>query len=111
MPWPRPSARWPACIPDATFTIPAPLRHRGPAPRPDGRVDYLALADATRLLDPSQGRKVISDERISQLAGKEREAANQVRQVRAAEAVDPKGRQWPRTKRSDDATAVYVVLS
>jgi hypothetical protein len=31
-----------------------------------------------------------------------------LRQVRAAEAVDPKGRQWPRTKRSDDATAVYL---
>jgi hypothetical protein len=26
----------------------------------------------------------------------------------AAEAVDPEGRQWPRTKRSDDATAVYL---
>ena len=34
-----------------------------------------------------------------------------LRQVRAAEAVDPEGRQWPRTKRSDDATAVYLVLS
>jgi hypothetical protein len=33
-----------------------------------------------------------------------------LRQVRAAEAVDPEGRQWPRTKRSDDATAVYVAL-
>ena len=33
-----------------------------------------------------------------------------VRQVRAAEAVDPEGRQWPRTKRTDDATAVYLVL-
>jgi hypothetical protein len=32
-------------------------------------------------------------------------------EVRAAEAVDPDGRQWPRTKRSDDATAVYLVLS
>ena len=31
-------------------------------------------------------------------------------QVRAAEAVDPEGRQWPRTKRSDDATAVYLAL-
>jgi hypothetical protein len=29
-----------------------------------------------------------------------------VRQIRAAEAVDPEGRQWARTKRSDDATAV-----
>jgi hypothetical protein len=34
-----------------------------------------------------------------------------LRQVRAAEVVDPEGRQWPRTKRSDDATAVYLVLS
>ncbi len=24
---------------------------------------------------------------------------------------DPEGRQWPRTKRSDDATAVYLVVS
>jgi hypothetical protein len=31
-----------------------------------------------------------------------------LRQGRAAEAVDPEGRQWPRTKRSDDATAVYL---
>jgi hypothetical protein len=29
-----------------------------------------------------------------------------LRQVRAAEATDPEGRRWPRTKRSDDATAV-----
>jgi hypothetical protein len=36
--------------------------------------------------------------------------AELVRQVRAAEAVDPDGRQWPRTKRSDDATAVYLVI-
>jgi hypothetical protein len=34
-----------------------------------------------------------------------------VRQVRAAEATDPEGRQWPRTKRSDDATAVNLVPS
>jgi hypothetical protein len=34
-----------------------------------------------------------------------------VRQVRAAEAVDPEGRQWPRTKHSDDATAVYLVVN
>jgi hypothetical protein len=33
-----------------------------------------------------------------------------LRQVRAAEAADPESRQWPRTKRSDDATAVYLVL-
>jgi hypothetical protein len=29
---------------------------------------------------------------------------------RAAEAADPQGRQWPRTKSSDDATAIYLVL-
>ena len=44
----------------------------------DERVDYLALADATLLLDTTDGLKVISDERVSQLAGKERAAANQV---------------------------------
>jgi Protein phosphatase 2C len=166
----------------------------------DDRADYLALADATLLLDTAAGLKVISDERVNQLAGKERAAANQVptgsalklrrrvqltralrrarnrpggywvaaadpraasqavtgtlpatslqravllsdgasrlvdlfelatweellalldesgpdellRQVRAAEAVDAEGRQWPRTKRSDDATAVYLILS
>jgi hypothetical protein len=160
------------------------------------RADYLALADATLLLDTVDGLKVVSDARVNQLAGKERDAANQVpagsalklrrrvqltralrrarnrpggywvdpqaasqavtgtlpatslrravllsdgasrlvdlfelatweellalldengpeelvRQVRAAEAVDPEGRQWPRTKRSDDATAVYLEL-
>jgi hypothetical protein len=166
----------------------------------DGGADYLALADAVLLLDTADGLQVISDERVNQLAGKERAAANQVpagsalklrrraqltralrrarnrpggywvaaadpqaashavtgslpskslhraallsdgasrlvdpfglatweellallaesgpdellRQVRAAEAVDPEGRQWPRTKRSDDATAVYLVLN
>jgi hypothetical protein len=165
----------------------------------DERADYLALADATLLLDTADGLQVISDERVNQLAGKERAAANQVptgsalklrrrvqltralrrarnrpggywvaaadpqaasqavtgvlpgkslsravllsdgasrlvdlfelatweellalldengpdellRQVRAAEAVDAEGRQWPRTKRRDDATAVYLVL-
>jgi hypothetical protein len=33
-----------------------------------------------------------------------------VRRVRAAEAADPQGRRWPRTKGSDDATGVYLVL-
>jgi hypothetical protein len=124
-----------------------------------------ALADAVLLLDTADGLQVISDQRINQLAGKEREAANRVptgsalklrrraqltraprvllsdgasrlvdpfgratweellalleesgpdellRQVRAAEAVDPEGQQWPRTKRSDDATAVYLALN
>jgi hypothetical protein len=165
----------------------------------DEGADYLALADATLLLDTADGLQVVSDERVNQLAGKEREAANRVpagsalklrrraqltralrrarnrpggywvaaadpqaasqaltgslpgktlhravllsdgatrlvdpfglatweellalldengpdellRQVRAAEAVDPEGRQWPRTKRSDDATVVYLAL-
>ena len=166
----------------------------------DERADYLAQADATLLLDTTEGLQVVSDARVNQLAAKERAAANQVptgsalklrrrvqltralrrarnrpggywvaaadpqaasqaitgtlpgkslhravllsdgasrlvdlfelatweellalldengpeellHQVRAAEAVDPDGRQWPRTKRSDDATAVYLVLS
>jgi hypothetical protein len=33
-----------------------------------------------------------------------------VRRVRAAEAADPQGRRWPRTKHSDDATVVYLVI-
>jgi hypothetical protein len=33
-----------------------------------------------------------------------------LRQVRAAEAVDAEGRQWPRSERDGDATAVYLVL-
>jgi hypothetical protein len=44
----------------------------------EDRADYLALADATLLLDTADGLKVISDERVNQLAGKERAAANQV---------------------------------
>jgi len=165
----------------------------------DEGADYLTLGDAVLLLDTTDGLKVVSDARVNQLAGKEREAANRVptgsalklrrraqltralrrarnrpggywvaaadpqaasqaitgtlpskslhravllsdgasrlvdpfklttweellalldasgpdelvRQVRAAEAVDPEGRQWPRTKRTDDATAVYLVL-
>jgi hypothetical protein len=165
----------------------------------DEGADYLTLGDATLLLDTTDGLKVVSDARVNQLAGKEREAANRVptgsalklrrraqltralrrtrnrpggywvaaadpqaasqaltgtlpskslhravllsdgasrlvdpfglatweellalldengpdellRQVRAAEGVDPEGRQWPRTKRTDDATAVYLVL-
>ena len=44
----------------------------------DDRGDYLALADATLLLDTADGLKVISDERVNQLAGKERAATNQV---------------------------------
>jgi hypothetical protein len=39
----------------------------------------------------------------------ERGPAELLRQVRAAAAVDADGRQWPRTRRSDDATAVYLV--
>ena len=166
----------------------------------DEGADYLTLGDAVLLLDTTDGLKVVSDARVNQLAGKEREAANRVptgsalklrrraqltralrrsrnrpggywvaaadpqaasqaltgtlpskslhravllsdgasrlvdpfglatweqllalldengpdellRQVRAAEAVDPEGRQWPRTKRTDDATAVFLDLS
>ena len=44
----------------------------------DKGADYLALADATLLLDPVDGRKVVSDRRVNQLAAKEREAANRV---------------------------------
>ena len=36
--------------------------------------------------------------------------AELIRRVRAAEAADPDGRRWPRSKRHDDATAVYVGL-
>ena len=163
----------------------------------DDRADYLALADATLPLDTADDLKIISDERVNQLAGRnakpptrvpvgsqapptrpahpgaaaspqptrrlpvaaaDPEAARQavtgtlparslrravllsdgasrlvdlfelatweellallaangpeelLRQVRAAEALDPEGRQWPRTKHSDDATAVYLAL-
>jgi len=164
----------------------------------DKGADYLALADAVLLLDTTDGLKVVSDERVGQLAAKERaaaqvpsgsalklrrraqftkalrrnrnrpggywvaaadpQAASQaitgslpsktlhravllsdgasrlvdlfklatweelvalldengpdglLHQIRAAEAIDPEGRQWPRTKHSDDATAVYLVL-
>jgi Single-strand binding protein family len=44
----------------------------------DEGADYLALADAVLLLDTSDGLQVVSDERVNQLAGKEREAANRV---------------------------------
>jgi hypothetical protein len=36
----------------------------------DERADYLALADATLLLDTADGLKVVSDERVNQLAGR-----------------------------------------
>jgi hypothetical protein len=44
----------------------------------DEGADYLALADAVLLLDTTDGLQVVSDERVNQLAGKEREAANRV---------------------------------
>jgi hypothetical protein len=34
-----------------------------------------------------------------------------IAQVRAAEYSDPDGQRWPRGKRHDDATAVYLALS
>src|SRR4029453_6231372 len=42
------------------------------------RADYLALADATLLLDTTDGLQVVSDEGGTELAGKEPAAANQV---------------------------------
>jgi hypothetical protein len=44
----------------------------------DEGADYLTLGDAVLLLDTTDGLKVVSDARINQLAGKEREAANRV---------------------------------
>jgi hypothetical protein len=44
----------------------------------DEGADYLALADAMLLLDTADGLKVVTDERVNQLAGREREAANRV---------------------------------
>ncbi|MGH3487320.1 MAG: hypothetical protein ACRDP8_05315 [Actinopolymorphaceae bacterium] len=41
----------------------------------DKGADYLALADAVLLLDTTDGLKVVSDERVDQLAAKERAAA------------------------------------
>ncbi|WP_025620155.1 hypothetical protein [Salinispora cortesiana] len=38
-------------------------------------------------------------------------ATELIRQVRAAEQSDPDGTRWPRNKRSDDATAVFGLLS
>ena len=164
------------------------------------RADYLVLSDAVMVLETPEGLRVVSDDRVSQLAPKERAAASRlptgsashlrrriqltralrrarnrpggywvaaadpaaatqavtgslaredvrraallsdgasrlvdlfglatwsdvltllddggpeelVRRVRAAEAADPQGRRWPRTKRSDDATAIYLVLN
>jgi hypothetical protein len=59
----------PAATPSATVVLLRAL---------DQRTDYLALADAVLVLDTADGLKVISDARVSQLAGKEREAANKV---------------------------------
>lgn len=36
--------------------------------------------------------------------------AELIRQLRAAEATDPEGKRWPRSKMRDDATAVYWTL-
>jgi hypothetical protein len=163
------------------------------------RADYLVLADAVMLLDTSDGLQVVSDDRVNNLATRERAAASRlptgsarhlrrrvqlttalrrsrnqpggywvaaadplaatqaitgslrskdlhravllsdgasrlvdvfglatwnellmlldesgpgelVRRVRAAEAADPQGRRWPRTKSHDDATGIYLVL-
>ena len=50
------------------------------------------------LLEPSLERLQVLHSRIC-------------RQLELEDLTDPEGRQWPRTKRSDDATAVYLVLS
>ena len=59
---------------------------------------------ASRLIDPFQ---LATWEELLALLD-ENDPDELLRQARAAEAVDPEGRQWPRTKRSDDATAVYL---
>jgi hypothetical protein len=59
-----------------------PGRRRGRPPcgrrAPPARRGTGALADATLLLDTTDGLQAVSDERVNQLAAKERAAANQV---------------------------------
>ena len=52
-------------------------------------------------------------ERAAEAKANELEAHRRAEELHeeAAEAVDPESRQWPRTKRSDDATVLYLVLS
>ena len=75
----------------------------GPQPDTQG-----SLSDgASRLVDPFE---LATWEELLALLD-ENGPDELLRQVRAAEAVDPEGRQWPRTKRSDDASAIYLELS
>jgi hypothetical protein len=71
---------------------------------PCGAVNTKASGPASRLVDPFQ---LATWEELLALLD-ESGPDELLRQVRAAEAVDPEGRQWPRTKCSDDATAVYL---
>ena len=99
----RPGGYWVAAAdPQAasqavTGTLPGKSLHRA-----------VLLSDgASRLVDPFQ---LATWEELLVLLD-ESGPDELLRQVRAAEAVDPEGRQWPRTKRNDDATAVYLVLN
>jgi NAD(P)-dependent dehydrogenase (short-subunit alcohol dehydrogenase family) len=78
---------------------------RQPLAHPDGRVTPLRL-DATNTVQIQAAATWKELLALLDEGGPE----ELLRRVRAAEAVDPEGRQWPRTKRSDDATAVYLVL-
>jgi hypothetical protein len=100
--WNRPGGCWVAAAdPQAasqavTGSLPGKNLHRA-----------VLLSDgASRLVDPF--RFATWEELLALLD--ENGPEELLRQVRAAEAADPEGRQWPRTKRSDDATAVYLDL-
>ena len=99
----RPGGYWVAAAdPQAasqaiTGTLPGGSLHRA-----------VLLSDgASRLVDPF---KLATWEELLALL-EESSPDELLRQVRAAEAIDPESRQWPRTKRSDDATAVYVAFN
>jgi hypothetical protein len=83
------------------------LSSSGAAPSSPGHCGGLATGPAATgsLSSKTLRRAVLLSDGASRLP------EELLRQVRAAEAVDPEGRQWPRTKRSDDATAVYLVLT
>jgi hypothetical protein len=100
--WPRRSGRLPAC---------PGLRPDHPGTPSAAVTGSLAGKDLHRAVLLSDGASRLVD--LFELATWEELLAlldasgpdELLRQVRAAEAVDPQGRQWPRTKRSDDATA------
>jgi hypothetical protein len=73
-------------------------------PRREVRCAALLSDGASRLVD--QFRLATWDEMLVMLDNDG--PAELIRRVRAAEATDPDGRRWPRSKRHDDATAVYV---